>query len=163
MNERRPVETPPWLERYVRLLDDFLRIPGTDARIGLDAILGFFFPGVGDALTGAGALSLLFMALRARVPTVVLLRMVVNIAIDTVLGVVPIAGDVFDVFWRSNRRNLDLIEKYRADPSAKPAFADYVVVALGILFVVLSIVLPLLLVGLLGTVLLRYLGIANTP
>src|SRR6266849_7791911 len=104
-------ETPAWAETLVRVLDDALLIPGTRIGVGLDAILGFLFPTLGDAATGLASLSLLVLALQRRVPKVVLGRMVFNILLDTLLGSIPIAGDVFDLFWRSNRRNLELIQR----------------------------------------------------
>lgn len=140
----------PWAERFVRGLDDAIRIPGTKLGIGLDPILGFVLPGAGDAITGTGSMGLLFLALREKVPTVVLLRMVVNIMVDTVGGLLPFIGDAFDLVWRSNRRNLDLIEKHRHDPKAKATWVDYVVVVVGLGLAVLSIVLPIFIIYGLG-------------
>jgi len=142
--------TPGWAEKLVRVLDDGIRIPGTDFRFGLDAIIGFLFPSAGDVITGAGSLSLLFLAVKERVPTVVIGRMVVNIAIDTIVGTVPLLGDAFDLFWKSNRKNLELIERYRDDPDAKPSAADYLLVGTGVLLVAASIALPLLFMWLVG-------------
>ena len=135
----------------VRLLDDGLTIPGTRIGIGFDAVLGFFFPTLGDAATGLGALALLVLAFQMRVPKVVVLRVVFNIAIDVLLGCVPIAGDAFDLFWRSNRRNLELLQRYEHDPRRRPDLADYLIVTLGIALVLAAIVLPLIL----GVALLR--------
>lgn len=137
-----PVE--PWAEKLVRLLDDGIRVPGTDLRFGLDGIIGFLFPGVGDMLTGAGSLSLLFLALQHKVPTVVIARMVLNIAIDTLLGSVPILGDVFDVLFKANRKNLQLVERYRDDPEAEAGALDYLLVGGAILLVLAAIALPIL-------------------
>lgn len=136
----------PWAERLVKLLDETLRIPGTNIHIGLDPIIGFLVPGAGDAITGTGSIALLFLALKERVPTIAILRMLLNIGIDTALGAVPFVGDAFDVFWRSNRRNLDIIEKYRGDPRAKPAPLDYLLVGGGVLMAIVSIVLPIVIV-----------------
>lgn len=140
----------PWATRLVRWLDDFIRIPGTKWGIGLDPILGFFLPGAGDTITGVGSISLLFLALKERVPTVVILRMVLNILVDTIGGVIPFAGDAFDLVWRSNKRNLELIEKYRDDPKAEPTWKDYALVGLGLLLAVASIVIPIVIVWVIG-------------
>lgn len=140
----------PWAERLVRGLDDLVRIPGTKFGIGLDPILGFFLPGAGDVITGTGSIGLLFLALKERVPTIVLLRMILNIAVDTVGGVLPVVGDAFDLVWRSNKRNLELIEKYRRDPKAEPTIGDYLLVGLGLLLAVASIVVPIVIVYVLG-------------
>jgi hypothetical protein len=145
-------------ERLTRLLDDGFQVPGTRFRFGLDPILGFFFPGVGDSLTGLGAIALLLAAIQRRVPKVVLLRMLVNIGIDVVLGLVPVVGDVFDLFWKSNRRNLDLLRKYDVDPTAKPTVGDYAVVAAGIVLVVVGAIVPWVLAYWLGAEIWRALS-----
>ena len=142
---------PSWAETLVRLLDDGIRVPGTELRFGLDGILGLIFPAAGDMVTGAGALSLLFLAIKERVPTVVIGRMVMNIAIDAIVGSVPILGDAFDFFFKANRKNLELIERHRDDPDARPSAGDYLLVGAGVLLVGVSILVPLLIVLLLGT------------
>lgn len=134
----------PWAERLVTLLDETLRIPGTNVHIGLDPIIGFVVPGAGDAITSTGSVSLLFLALKHRVPTIAILRMLLNIAIDTVVGAIPFAGDAFDMFFRSNRRNLEIIRKYREDPKAKPSAVDYLLVGGGVLLAVAGFVIPVL-------------------
>jgi len=141
----KDVESPAWAEKLVRLLDDGLTIPGTNFGIGLDGFIGALLPGVGDVLTGSGSLALIYLAFKERVPTVALARMVLNIAIDTLFGSLPVIGDTFDVFWKSNRKNLDLIERYRADPAAKPTFVDYLLVVLAVLLVIAGVVIPLVL------------------
>lgn len=140
----------PWAERLVRALDDLIRIPGTRWGIGLDPLLGLLLPGAGDTITGLGSISLLLLAFKERVPTVVILRMILNIVVDVIGGLLPFAGDAFDFVWRSNKRNLELIEKYRSDPKAEPTWRDYVLVSLGIFLAVVSIVLPIVLVWVIG-------------
>jgi hypothetical protein len=131
----------PWAERLVTLLDDFLRIPGTNIKIGLDPILGLI-PGVGDLVTGGSSAALLLLALKERVPTVAILRMVINIGIDTIVGAVPIVGDAFDFFYRSNRQNLDIIKRYKADPKAEPTRTDKALVGVGFALIALGVILP---------------------
>lgn len=137
--------TPAWAEQLVRLLDDGLTIPGTRIGVGLDALLGFFFPTVGDTLTGLASLSLLVLAFQMRLPKVIVLRVVFNIAVDVLIGCVPFVGDAFDLFWRSNRRNLELLRRYSHDPLRRPDALDYVIVGLGFACVAAAVVLPLLL------------------
>ncbi|MCC6644616.1 MAG: DUF4112 domain-containing protein [Polyangiaceae bacterium] len=137
-----------WAERYVRFMDDAVKVPGTRVGVGVDPIVGMIIPGAGDALTGAGSIALLLLALKEGVPTVVIAKMVLNILVDTLLGFVPVGGDIFDLFFRSNRRNLALIEAHRG--GKKPRARDYVVVAVGIFLAVLSVVLPFLIVYGLG-------------
>jgi len=138
-------QTPAWAEQLVRLLDDGLTIPGTRIGIGLDALLGFLFPTLGDALTGLGSLSLLVLAFQMRLPKVIVLRVVFNIAVDVLIGCVPFVGDAFDLFWRSNRRNLELLQRYSSDPTRRPDAVDYLLVCLGFALVASAIVLPLIL------------------
>ncbi|HEY0463650.1 MAG TPA: DUF4112 domain-containing protein [Polyangiaceae bacterium] len=143
--ERTTEPTPAWAEQLVRLLDDGLTIPGTRIGVGLDALLGFLFPTLGDALTGLGSLSLLVLAFRMRLPKVIVLRVVFNIAVDVLIGCLPFVGDAFDLFWRSNRRNLELLQRYARDPTRRPDALDYLLVGLGFAFVAAAIVLPLIL------------------
>lgn len=140
----------PWVERWVHWLEDLIRVPGTKFGIGLDALIGFLVPGAGDTITGVGSMSLLVVALKHRVPTIALLRMCMNILVDTVLGALPVVGDAFDVFWRSNRRNLDIINKYKDDPKAKPSVLDYFIVGTGLVLAVTSILLPIFIIYGLG-------------
>jgi hypothetical protein len=146
---QRPVEplagerVPHWAETLTRWLDDALRVPGTKIGFGLDAILGFLAPGLGDAATGVASLGLLLLAFKRGLPRVVLARMLGNLALDAVLGAVPVVGDLFDVAWKANRKNLELIEQHEHNPSAKAGFGDYALVIGGVLLVLLSIALPI--------------------
>jgi len=141
-------ETPDWAEGLVRFLDDGIRVPFTDFRFGFDAILGLL-PVVGDAATGLTSAAILGLALKQGVPTIVLLRMVGNIAVDVLIGMVPVVGDAFDLVFKSNRRNLDLIERFR-DEDAKAHVVDYLVVGVGLLLAVAMVALPFLVLYLLG-------------
>ena len=132
-----------WAEYLVTLLDDRFRIPGTDVRFGLDPIIGILFPGAGDAVTGAGSIGLLALALRRGVPASVLRKMVLNIAIDAVFGSLPVVGDVFDVAFKANRRNLELLREHEGEP-AKPTLGSYVIAVLGVSLAILSVVVPLI-------------------
>ena len=124
------------------LLDDRFRIPGTDVRFGLDPIIGILFPGIGDAVTGTGSIGLLTLALRRGVPRVVLWRMVLNILIDMLFGSLPVVGDIFDVAFKANRRNLELIRQHES-PDSKASTWDYVVVAIGVSIAIVSIIVPI--------------------
>lgn len=91
-----------------RLMDRALRIPGTRFSFGADSVIGLI-PGVGDL--GAAAVSLFIVneARRLGVPNDKLFKMLVNVGFDTVAGSVPLLGDVFDIYFKSNRRNLQLV------------------------------------------------------
>ncbi|MFT5357280.1 MAG: hypothetical protein ACI9KE_004514 [Polyangiales bacterium] len=147
--------TSVWPERLVRILDDGLKIPFTKG-IGLDAIVGFFLPVAGDALTGMGSLALLGLAIRRGVPTLILARMVLNIGVDVILGALPVLGDLFDLIWRSNRRNLELLEEHAGKKSSATA-GDYLVVGLGFVLAIAAIVVPILVLAYIGGSLLEYL------
>ena len=106
-----------------RLLDTAARIPGTGIRFGLDPILGLV-PGLGDT---AGALLsgyLVLLASRAGASRATIVRMIANVAIDTIGGSLPVLGDAFDVAWKSNSRNLVLLERTLGANSPSPEPAD---------------------------------------
>lgn len=120
-----------------RLLDDLIRVPGTKIGIGLDPVIGLI-PGLGDVIGGAMSGYILLVAAKEGVPTSVLTRMLGNIALDSLVGVVPLVGDLFDVGVKSNRRNIDLLERYLGAPSQTRA-ASRGVIALLLLAIVLII------------------------
>ena len=99
-----------------RVLDEAVRIPGTNIRIGLDALLGLL-PGGGDIAGGVFSGLIILQAARAGAPTPVLGRMLANVAIDVVVGAIPLLGDLFDVAWRANTRNVRLLESWRERPA----------------------------------------------
>lgn len=101
--------------RLAQLLDQAVRVPGTRIGLGLDALLGLL-PGAGDLASGALASYGLWVAQRLGAPRTLLLRMAANIAIDTVVGSVPVLGDLFDVAFKSNTRNLALLDAWLDAP-----------------------------------------------
>ena len=121
-----------------RLLDDLIRIPGTNIGIGIDPIIGLI-PGVGDMIGGLMSTYILMVAAQEGVPASVLARMLGNIAVDSLVGIVPVLGDLFDVGMKSNRRNVDLLERYLATPS-KTRAASRGIVALILLAAILLVV-----------------------
>lgn len=135
------------LGRIVRWLEDLVRVPGTRFGIGLDAIAGALVPGLGDAVTGAASLTLLVAAARRGLPRVVLARMLLNVTIDMVLGVVPVVGDVFDLLWRSNVRNLALIERHQHELEPQARAGDWAIVGAAGLVVALGVAIPIALVA----------------
>jgi hypothetical protein len=105
------------LRRIAWVLDDLVRVPGTSRRFGLDPVLGLL-PGGGDIAGGALSAYIVIAAARLGAPSSVILRMGWNIMVDTVLGAVPLFGDVFDAAWKANRRNVALLESYMEQPGS---------------------------------------------
>ena len=99
------------LRRLSHLLDNAIPVPGTSYRIGLDPILGLL-PGGGDTVTGAMGAYIIIEAARMGLPRKVIWEMVGNIIFDSVVGIVPVLGDLFDVTWKANVRNIQLLEKH---------------------------------------------------
>jgi hypothetical protein len=103
------------LDLLSRVLDTWFRVPGTNIRFGLDGIVGFI-PGVGDFLAGLASCIIVLAAYFRGVPMITIARMVANLAIEVVVGLVPVLGNLFDIGWRANRRNYHLMERSLAAP-----------------------------------------------
>jgi len=131
--------------RVSRLLDSAMTVPGTSIRVGLDPILGLF-PGLGDLVSPIFTMGILWQARELGVPRVVQLRMILNVAIDTIIGVVPLIGDVFDVAWRANDRNMALLDRH-AREEHRPSSGDWVFVFAAITLLALLAITPLVLLG----------------
>ena len=100
-----------------RLLDSAARVPGTSFRFGLDPLLGLV-PGLGDVAGAALSGYVVLLASRFGAPKSVLVRMLGNVVVDTVGGTIPLVGDLFDAGWKSNTRNLALLEQHLGQPSS---------------------------------------------
>lgn len=110
--------------RFVaRVLDDAVRVPVVGVRVGLDSVLGVA-PVAGDVVTGALSLYLVVESARLGVSVPTLLRMIANVGVDAAAGSVPLVGDVFDVFWKANRKNLELALSDLVDGSASTGTAE---------------------------------------
>ena len=101
------------LDALATLLDTAFFIPGTNIRFGIDAMIGLV-PGIGDAITTLMSLYIVREARALGVPRRVIARMLMNVALDGVVGAVPLLGDAFDVMWRANRRNMALLQSHLA-------------------------------------------------
>ena len=135
------------LDRLASWLDDGLRVPGTQIHFGLDPLIGLI-PGLGDALGAIASAVFIFAGWQRGLPKVTLLRMVVNILIDSLGGTLPLVGDLFDFYWKSNRMNYKLLRRHSLAPHAKHTHRDWLflwAIALGILGVIVLPVLLLLL------------------
>ena len=106
------------LDKLSQLLDNAFAIPGTRFRIGLDGIIGLI-PGIGDAAGAVLSIYVIAQAARLGLPVSALLRMVGNVALETVVGAVPIVGDIFDIVWKANTKNMALLRRHRPLAIAK--------------------------------------------
>ena len=126
-SERRPEPVPELdattrvrlerLRRYAWVLDESIRVPFTQTRVGLESLIGLI-PVVGDAAGLVLGLGVVLGGARVGVSTSTLLRMLLNLGVEAVLGVVPVVGDVFDFVFKANRRNVALIEQSLEQPEA---------------------------------------------
>ena len=131
------------LRRWAVLLDSQFRVPGTRWRFGLDAIVGLI-PGLGDIATPTFSALILIQAVRMRLPRVVQARIVLNAALDMLLGLVPVIGDLVDVGWKANLRNLALLERH-ARPGVPPARSDYIFVLMWVIVLAFVAIAPIVL------------------
>jgi hypothetical protein len=110
------------LERLSRLLDTAIAVPGTSIRLGADAAIGLV-PGIGDLITTLLSSYIVYEAHRLGAPKWLIARMIGNVVLDTTLGAIPLAGDVFDVMWRANRRNVRLLREHLTKPGVTSRLA----------------------------------------
>lgn len=111
-----------------RMLDSAIRIPGTGITVGLDPILGLF-PGLGDLAGAAASGYIVLTAARLGVPKAVLAKMLLNLGADTLVGSVPVLGDLFDVGFRANIRNTELLDHHLGQPGATLRSSRFAIVA----------------------------------
>jgi hypothetical protein len=149
--KRQPsqVEIEKGLDNLAFYLDDLFRIPVVGWRFGLDAIIGLI-PNVGDTITSLASFYILLAGVRYGVPKITLLRMALNIGIDYVLGSIPVVGDAFDFFWKSNDMNMKLIRQ-RATGKGKGTTSDYVFI-----FILMGLLVLLLIGSIVVSVVLLY-------
>lgn len=139
------------LRRLGYLLDNSIPIPGTRFRIGLDALIGLV-PGVGDLVGGAFSLYIIMQSARIGVPRALLARMGWNVAVETVVGAVPLLGDLFDAGYKANLRNLALLQQHLDRPrESRRAGRKFAILLAGavLLLIAAAVALGILFVSLL--------------
>jgi hypothetical protein len=142
VRRRSDTEVEHSLEQLSRWMDGLFRVPGTQWRFGLDALIGLV-PGVGDTLTTIVSFYILAAGVRYRVPKVTLLRMGTNLAIDYLVGSIPIVGDLFDAAWKANQMNVELLRKRATVPAAEARrgrLSDWLFLAVIIFFLVAMLI-----------------------
>jgi hypothetical protein len=121
------------------LLDQRFTIPGTSIRFGLDPVLGLI-PGIGDAIANLAGSAILLIAAQYRLPKIILLRMGLNIAFNALIGAIPVVGDIFSIWFRSNLKNAQLLERYVSAERQTPSAGDWFFVLAVILGIVLLLI-----------------------
>ena len=144
------------LRRISRLLDSAVPVPGTSFRFGLDPILGLV-PGIGDLVSPLFTLGILWQAQDLGISRVVLMRMIANVAIDTGVGLIPLLGDLFDFAWKSNDKNLELLERH-AYEEHRPSAGDWTFVVLAAALLLVIAAVPFLLLGWAVSLISRFFG-----
>ncbi|MEQ9482828.1 DUF4112 domain-containing protein [Coleofasciculus sp. F4-SAH-05] len=140
MTHNSKTSTLQRLRRLSHLLDNAIPIPGTPWRFGLDPVLGLL-PGAGDFLGTAFSTYIVLEAARIGIPRSLLGQMVINILLDTVIGSVPIVGDIADATWKANAKNIELLETYwdSPQPEKQTDWFFLVLLLLGLLIAVIII------------------------
>lgn len=139
------------MRRLSTLLDNAIRVPGTSIGLGIDPILGLI-PGGGDILGGVLSMYIVFEAFKLGLPQETLVTMVSNIALETITGTVPVFGDIFDVAWKANVKNVELLEDYVNSPEVgEKADPWFIVLLLG------GLLLLIILISLIGIAVLAFI------
>lgn len=107
---REPIDKN--LDRLSYILDRSIRVPGTDIRFGVDPLISFLFPFAGDTIGALMSAYIVLVSVRYGLPKSVITRMVFNVAADFAIGSIPFLGDLFDFAWKSNDKNMKLLEKH---------------------------------------------------
>ena len=111
MNDEAEDQALRRLEALAKLMDTAFVVPGTNVRFGLDGVIGLV-PGIGDVVSGLVSSYLIWEARRLGVSKWILGRMMANTLLDTTIGAIPLAGDVFDVMFRANVKNMSLLRRH---------------------------------------------------
>ena len=141
MNKEIKEEKLIRLKRLSERLDDTFTIPGTKYKIGIEALIGAV-PIIGDLIGGILASYIMYSGMKMGAPPQIIARMAVNIAIDFAIGSIPIIGDLFDLVWKANRKNVELIEDATLDDKEEQKLNYLIITAL--ILVLLGILLLIL-------------------
>ncbi len=144
------------LNRLAWFLDNSIPLPGTQYKVGADALIGLI-PGIGDGIGTLLSSYILVAAARLGVPKKILLKMSYNIAVESVIGLIPFVGDAFDMVWKANLRNVQLLDAYLDNPAETATSSRYFMAAL-----IGTLALILILVATLGFLILRWIWSALT-
>ena len=143
------------LDLLSHLLDDFIKVPGTPVRFGLDGIVGAI-PGIGDLIGGIASCIIIIAAWVRGVSYPTVLRMVANVVIEVSIGSIPILGDMFDIAWRANRRNYALLTGSIYEPR-KYTIQSWLFLAALCLVLAALVIVPIILVTWMAAYIMRSL------
>jgi hypothetical protein len=137
-DKQRRAALEPLFKWLALIMDDFLRVPGTNFRVGIDPIIGLL-PGLGDTASAIVSALALIYAARSGLPKVLLARMAANVLINELIGIIPGIGDAFSFWFKSNKRNYELLQRYRRAPS-RPRRGDWIflIILLALIFFVVA-------------------------
>lgn len=141
-----------------QLLDASLTIPGTAIKIGLDPLIGLI-PGIGDLISNGIGSSLLFLATKAGVPRIVILRMSLNIVINMTVGAIPVLGDLFSIWFKSNLQNAQLLYRHSQTTTPVTTLIDWIYVSSIVIGMILLLAVALSFIYWLVSSLLALLGL----
>ena len=133
-------------ERLLRLkllsnrLDEIITIPGTKYKIGIDPIIGIF-PVIGDLLGSILSIYIIYSGSKMGVSSQVITKMSINLGIDFTVGLIPVFGDIFDMGWKANKKNIELIEKNINKTKEKNSFSNLIIATLTILILVVFLMI----------------------
>ena len=151
----KPVE--PLFRLIALFMDNLVRVPGTNFRIGLDPIIGLI-PGIGDTSAAMISALALVQAARRGMPKIVLARMAANILVNEIIGIVPIVGDAFSFWFKSNARNYELLKQHSTGVPRAARMSDWVFVIGVLVALVLIVIIGLTISLLLIRELLKLIG-----
>ncbi len=126
-------------EVLANILDSAIQVPGTNIRIGLDPLIGLI-PGIGDALASFVGSTIIVMASRLQVPKIILFRMSANLMINGAIGAIPVLGDFFSVWFKSNARNAQLLRRHSSSAGQSSTAGDWIFV-IGMIAATLAVTL----------------------
>lgn len=145
-HEHEPTQQKPVDDRLAnvrllaQLMDSRFTIPGTNIRFGLDPLIGLFLPGVGSVASSVVSLALISTMARYGASRHLIIRMLLNVLLDTTLGAIPLLGSVFDVFYRANDRNIELLRQHYDEGRYQGNGAGLIAMLLAVLAVVCGLI-----------------------
>ncbi len=147
-------------QMLAQFLDASLTIPGTTIKFGLDPLIGLI-PGIGDLISNGIGSSLLFLATKAGVPRIVILRMSFNIVINMVIGAIPVIGDLFSIWFKSNLQNAQLLHRHSQTTTPVTTVIDWMYVSIIVIAMILLLSLTFSLIYWVSSSLLSLLGLTE--